>query len=129
MKKQQIAVLILLSLINFHSFVFASNLQPTKGDVENYHSDSPIFSPDGKKIAYSSNKNRTYRIWIMDRGIPTEEVLQEMRESEFPVRYLVGTPRGHLTRYEAALSSEPWDTVRENVRVKFLSKDKEMYPV
>lgn len=67
------------------------------------------------------------RIWIMDRGVPTEEVLQEMRESEFPVRYLVGTPRGHLTRYEAALSSKPWDTVRENVRVKFLSKDKEMY--
>ena len=70
---------------------------------------------------------RADRIWIMDRGIPTEEVLQEMRESEFPVRYLVGTPRGHLTRYEAALSGKPWDTVRENVRVKFLSKDKEMY--
>jgi transposase len=67
------------------------------------------------------------RIWIMDRGIPTEEVLQEMRESEFPVHYLVGTPRGHLTRYEAALSSKPWDTVREDVRVKFLSQDKEMY--
>jgi transposase len=67
------------------------------------------------------------RIWIMDRGIPTEEVLQQMRESEFPVHYLVGTPRGHLTRYEAALSNKPWDTVRENVRVKFLTKDKEMY--
>ena len=67
------------------------------------------------------------RIWIMDRGIPTEEVLQEMRESEFPVRYLVGTPRGRLTRYEAVLSSKPWNTVRENVRVKVMSKDKEMY--
>jgi len=67
------------------------------------------------------------RIWIMDRGIPTEEVLEEMRESEFPVLYLVGTPRGHLTRYEAELSDRSWDTVRENVRVKFLSKDKEMY--
>lgn len=67
------------------------------------------------------------RIWIMDRGIPTEEVLEEMRESEFPVRYLVGTPRGHLTRYEAALSGKPWGKVRDNVRVKFLSEDKEMY--
>jgi len=67
------------------------------------------------------------RIWIMDRGIPTEELLEEMRESEYPVRYLVGTPRGHLTRYEAALSSKSWDTVRENVRVKFLPQDKEMY--
>jgi len=67
------------------------------------------------------------RIWVMDRGIPTEDVLQQMRESELPVRYLVGTPRGHLTRYEAALSSKPWEKVRENVRVKLLSKDKEMY--
>ena len=67
------------------------------------------------------------RVWIMDRGIPTEQVLQEMRESEYPVRYLVGTPRGHLTRYEAALCTNPWDRVRENVRVKFLSQDKEMY--
>jgi transposase len=67
------------------------------------------------------------RIWIMDRGIPTEEVLQEMRESESPIRYLVGTPRGHLTRYEEALSKKPWKTIRENVQVKLLSQDKEMY--
>jgi transposase len=67
------------------------------------------------------------RIWIMDRGIPTEEVLKEMRESEYPVYYLVGTPRGHLTRYETALSEKPWNKVREKVRVKFLSKDKELY--
>lgn len=67
------------------------------------------------------------RIWIMDRGIPTEEVLQEMRESEAPIHYLVGTPRGHLTRYEEELSKKPWEAVRVNVRVKLLSKDKEMY--
>lgn len=67
------------------------------------------------------------RVWIMDRGIPTEDVLQEMREAEAPVRYLVGTPRGHLTRYEAALSSLPWEAVRESVRVKFLPKDNEVY--
>jgi transposase len=47
------------------------------------------------------------RIWIMDRGIPTEEVLKEMRESEIPVCYLVGTPRGLLSRYEAELSNRP----------------------
>lgn len=67
------------------------------------------------------------RIWIMDRGIPTEEVLQQMRESEVAVRYLVGTPRGHLTRYEAALAGKPWEKVRDNVRVKFLSQANEMY--
>jgi len=67
------------------------------------------------------------RVWVMDRGIPTEQVLEEMREAEVAVRYLVGTPRGHLTRYEAALSSRPWKAVRENVRVKFLPQDKEVY--
>jgi transposase len=54
-------------------------------------------------------------------------VLEEMREAEVPVRYLVGTPRGHLSRYEAALSSRPWKAVRENIRVKFLPQDKEVY--
>ena len=67
------------------------------------------------------------RIWIMDRGIPTEEVLEEMRESEYPIHYLVGTPRGRLIRYEAELSGRPWDRVRENVRVKYITEDKEMY--
>lgn len=67
------------------------------------------------------------RVWIMDRGIPTEEVLQEMRAASVPVRYLVGTPRGHLTRYEQELSWRPWEVVRENLRVKFLAKDEEVY--
>jgi transposase len=33
------------------------------------------------------------RVWVMDRGIPTEEVLAEMRERDPPVSYLVGTPK------------------------------------
>ena len=33
------------------------------------------------------------RIWIMDRGIPTEAILKDMRQSDPPVSYLVGTPR------------------------------------
>ena len=35
------------------------------------------------------------RAWLMDRGIPTEETLAEMREADPPVRYLVGTPKGN----------------------------------
>ena len=42
------------------------------------------------------------RIWVMDRGIPTEEVLEQMRASDPPVQYLVGTPRGRLSQYEQA---------------------------
>ena len=39
---------------------------------------------------------KAQRIWLMDRGVPTEEVLEQMRTSEPPVSYLVGTPRGRL---------------------------------
>ena len=42
------------------------------------------------------------RVWLMDRGVPTEEVLAEMRAADPPVHYLVGTPKGRLTRLEAA---------------------------
>jgi len=40
------------------------------------------------------------RIWVMDRGIPTEEVLTELRAADPKVRYLVGTPKGRLTKLE-----------------------------
>ena len=67
------------------------------------------------------------RIWVMDRGIPTEEVLGEMRESDPPVFYLVGTPKGRLSRYEKALADLPWHRVRDGVEVKLLREDNEAY--
>ena len=60
------------------------------------------------------------RTWLMDRGIPTEDVLQEMRACDPPVRYLVGTPKGRLSRLEAALAEAPWQKAREGVEVKLL---------
>ena len=67
------------------------------------------------------------RIWVMDRGIPTEAVLQQMRQSDPPVCYLVGTPKGRLSRYEKALTDKPWHKVREGVEVKLLPQDNEVY--
>jgi hypothetical protein len=67
------------------------------------------------------------RIWVMDRGIPTEEVLAEMRQSDPVVYYLVGTPKGQLSRYEGALIERPWHKVREGVEVKLLPQDNEVY--
>lgn len=67
------------------------------------------------------------RIWIMDRGIPTEEVLAELRAADSGVRYLVGTPKGRLTRYEAALAQQPWREVRTHLRVKLLPQEGELY--
>jgi hypothetical protein len=67
------------------------------------------------------------RIWVMDRGIPTEAVLAEMRAADLPVAYLVGTPKGRLTKFENALLARPWQAVREGVDVKLLAQQDELY--
>jgi len=70
---------------------------------------------------------KAQRVWVMDRGIPTEEVLAEMRQSDPPVRYLVGTPKGRLTRLEKLLVDQPWQQARQGVQVKLLAQDGEFY--
>ena len=65
------------------------------------------------------------RIWLMDRGIPTEETLAAMRARG--IQYLVGTPKGRLTKLEAALLARPWSRAREAVAVKTLAQEGEFY--
>jgi len=67
------------------------------------------------------------RIWVMDRGIPTESALKEMRDNDPPVQYLVGTPKGRLSRLEKQLTELAWQKVREGVDVKLLPQDGELY--
>ncbi len=67
------------------------------------------------------------RVWVMDRGIPTEEVLAEMRAADPPVSYLVGTPKGRLSKLEKHLVTLPWQAVHEGVDVKLLPQDQELY--
>lgn len=106
-----------------------------------------IVTPDGFPLAYevlsgnTSDKTtlrdflkrieqqygKAERIWVMDRGIPTEEVLEEMRASDPPVSYLVGTPKGRLSTLEKELLTLPWQKVREGVDVKLLPRDGELY--
>ena len=106
-----------------------------------------IVTPDGLPLAYEVMDGNTSdkttlkaflakietqygaakRTWVMDRGIPTEEVLAEMRGSSTPIHYLVGTPRGRLTKLEKALAAKPWEDVRESVRVKLVEYGEETY--
>jgi transposase len=67
------------------------------------------------------------RIWLMDRGIPTEAVLEQMRHSEPAVKYLVGTPKGRLSRLEKQLLDKPWQQARPGVEVKLLAQSDELY--
>lgn len=76
-----------------------------------------------KKIEHQYGKAE--RIWVMDRGIPTEDVLKDMRQNN--ILYLVGTPKGRLTRYESAFLDQEWHEVREGVEVKILPRDDEVY--
>jgi len=67
------------------------------------------------------------RVWVMDRGIPTEPVLAEMRAAEPALHYLVGTPKGRLNKLEKHLVSKPWHKARPGVQMKLLAQDNELY--
>ena len=67
------------------------------------------------------------RIWVMDRGIPTEKILAQMRAADPPVQYLVGTPRSELTDFEAELCTKDWQSVREAVEIKTVQREGETY--
>ncbi|MBI5296943.1 MAG: IS1634 family transposase [Chloroflexi bacterium] len=67
------------------------------------------------------------RIWVMDRGIPTEKVLEQMRAAQPPTQYLVGTPRGRLSQHEKRLAELPWQVARQGVSVKLLTEGEELY--
>ncbi|MBK7765378.1 MAG: hypothetical protein IPI44_04340 [Sulfuritalea sp.] len=62
----------------------------------------------------------------MDRSIPTEEALEKLRQREMPMRYLVGTLKGRLSRLEKAFLQQPWEQAREEVAVKLLEREGEI---
>ena len=70
---------------------------------------------------------RARRVWVMDRGIPTEAVLEEMRSSDREIFYLVGTPRSKIRQYEKQWLDLPWQKVRESVEVKLFTEAGELY--
>lgn len=78
-----------------------------------------------KKIEDTYGKAR--RVWVMDRGIPTEEILAEMRSANPVVSYLVGTQRGKIEKYEKRWLDLKWKQVRESVEVKLFEEDGEVY--
>ena len=59
------------------------------------------------------------RIWVMDRGIVSEENLAAIRKRGG--QYLVGTPRSQMKQFEAELLKDDWIQVRPEVEVKNVS--------
>src|SRR5437870_6551891 len=70
---------------------------------------------------------RAKRIWVMDRGIPTEEILAEMRSPERQTFYLVGTPKSRINQHEKKWLDLPWQKVRDSVEVKLYEHEGELY--
>src|SRR6266849_724672 len=68
---------------------------------------------------------KAQRVWVMDRGIPTEATLAHMRERG--VSYLVGTPKGRINKHEKKWLDLPWQQVRDSVQVKLYEHDSELY--
>jgi len=78
-----------------------------------------------KKIEDTYGKAR--RVWVMDRGVPSEAILQEMRAPERQTFYLVGTPKGRINQHEKKWLDLPWQKVRDSVEVKLYQHEGELY--
>jgi transposase len=75
-----------------------------------------------------SQYGKARRVWVMDRGIPTEESLAAMRQqTDPPIQYVVGTPKGQLSQLEAELLKLRWQAARPSVQVKLLSQEQELF--
>jgi hypothetical protein len=85
--------------------------------------DKTTLKPFLDKITKMYGKAR--RVWVMDRGVPTQQTLEEMREDG--VAYLVGTPRSLLGKLEKEWVDRPWEQVHEGVQVKLLGQENEIY--
>jgi len=106
-----------------------------------------VVTPDGFPLAYEVMKGNTSdrstlpaflkniedtygkarRVWVMDRGIPSEAILREMREPERQTFYLVGTPKGKINQHEKKWLDLPWQKVRDSVEVKLYEHEGELY--
>ena len=106
-----------------------------------------VITPDGFPLAYEvmdgNTSDRTTlrgfldkientygqakRMWVMDRGIPSEAILAEMRNPARPMSYLVGTGKGKIKQYEKKWLDLPWHKVRDSVEVKLFQQDGELY--
>ena len=104
-----------------------------------------IVTPDGFPLAYevmdgNTSEQKTLkpfldhietvygqarRVWVMDRGIPTEDTLRQMRERK--IHYLVGTPKGRINKHEKQWLTLPWQQVRDSVQVKLYEHEQELY--
>lgn len=142
-------------LYDLTSTYFEGNMEECEKAKRGYSRDSRpdcaqvvialVVTPDGFPLAYevmdgNTSEQKTLkpfldriekaygqarRVWIMDRGIPTEATLREMRARK--ISYLVGTPKGRINQHEKQWLTLPWKQVRDSVQVKLYDHEQELY--
>ena len=142
-------------LYDLTSTYFEGNMEECEKAKRGYSRDSRpdctqvvialIVTPDGFPLAYevmdgNTSEQKTLkpfldqiekaygkarRVWVMDRGIPTEATLREMRERN--ISYLVGTPKGRINKHEKQWLGLSWKHVRDSVQVKLYEHEQELY--
>ena len=78
-----------------------------------------------KKIEDTYGQAR--RVWVMDRGVPSEAILKGMRDPERQTFYLVGTPKSKISEHEKKWLDLPWQKVRDSVEVMLYRHAGELY--
>lgn len=63
-----------------------------------------------------SSYGRADRIWVMDRGMVSQYNIELLKQSNR--RYIIGTPKSMLRKFESQLLSDDWDKVYEDLEVK-----------
>jgi transposase len=59
---------------------------------------------------------KAQRIWVLDRGMVSEDNIEFLKAGGR--RYIVGTPKCQLKRFEQQLLSQDWRAIREGLEVK-----------
>ncbi|MCH7688878.1 MAG: IS1634 family transposase, partial [Planctomycetes bacterium] len=59
---------------------------------------------------------KSNRIWVLDRGMVSDENIEFLKDDGR--RYIVGTPKSMLKKFEQQLLSEDWHAIREGLEVK-----------
>jgi transposase len=67
-----------------------------------------------------SRYGKSNRIWVMDRGMTSEDNIKFLRQGNR--RYIIGTPKPMLQKFEAELLKKDWHTIREGIEVKLCRK-------
>src|SRR5882672_366576 len=99
---------------------------PLAYEVMNGNTSDRTTLPDFlKKIESTYGKAR--RVWVMDRGVPSEAILKDMRDPERQTFYLVGTPKSRINQHEKKWLDLPWQKVRDSVAVKLYQHEGELY--